>query len=475
MDVTDRQTKEVVILGAGLAGLAGGYVLSKSGRDILVIERDSEVGGLAKTMNYHGFRFDIGGHRFKTNNKSIEQLVRQLLGTDLLEVKRSSKILLHDKYFDYPLRPLNAFFGLGITTASRIIFDYIAEQFKRSYKKSQAVSLEDWVVRHFGRTLFNIYFKEYSEKIWGVDCRHICMEWVEQRIQGLSLGLAIKKALFKAGGRDLHTLTSTFLYPSLGIGQIVERLKQEIEKNNRVLTHSSVVRINHNGNRVDSIAVQTGDQRCLYNGDQFVSSIPLAALVQSLYPRPPLDVLDAAAKLRYRDLVIVTVMVNRERVTDQTWIYIPEHKIPFGRIHEPTNWSTKMAPEGKTLLVTEHFCFRGDDTWNASDDTLAERTISHLIALGFIRRQEVIDHIVLRVPKAYPLFEVGYTEHYKRICDYLKSFSNLHLIGRGGLFRYYNMDHAMESGITAAEKIIAMDIARHTTEQEQLRPTGTLP
>lgn len=451
-----NQVEDVVILGAGLAGLAAGYVLTRSGTDTLIIERDSTVGGLAKTIHRQDFRFDIGGHRFITNNKKIERFVLQeVLKGDALVVTRSSKILLRGKYFDYPLKPLNAISGLGIPIVSRIILDYAVEQLRPRFEDTQIVSLEDWVVRHFGRTMFNIYFKEYSEKVWGIDCSRICMEWIEQRIQKLSLGKAVKKALFNYSGRGVFTLASEFLYPPLGIGRIAERLKEEIEQSNRVLTNTRIVRINHCGYKIDNITTRTGNQTSMHKGNEFISSIPVATLVQLLHPKPPTDVLDAASRLRYRDLVIVTIMINRERVTDQTWIYIPEKKIPFGRIHEPTNWSRKMAPEGKTLLVTEHFCFRGDDTWSASDEDLAERTITNLVNLGFIKRHEVIDKVILRIPRAYPLFEVGYTEHHEKICDYLDRYRNLCLIGRGGMFKYYNMDNAIASGIAAAEGVMA--------------------
>lgn len=468
----NTKAKNVIILGAGLAGLTAGYQLSKAGLNTLIIERDSKVGGLAKTLEHNGFRFDVGGHRFKTDNKPIEQLVRNLLDNELLEVKRSSKILLRQKYFYYPLQPLNAVFGLGIATASRIILDYALEQIKPSKTDEQLISLEDWVVRHFGRTLFNIYFKEYSEKIWGIDCQQICKEWVEQRIQGLSLGKAIKNALFKSSKKTPHTLTSKFLYPPYGIGQISEKLKDEIDKNNRIMTSSNVVRINHNGNKVESVAIKKGGQTYQYGADEFISSIPLARIVHLLHPKPPADILDAASRLRYRDLVIVTVMIDRDRVTDQSWIYIPEQKIPFGRIHEPTNWSASMAPEGKTLLVTEHFCFRGDDTWKASDNELVDRTVENLETLGFIKRDEVTDSVVLRVPHAYPLFELGYATSYKKICDYVETFSNLHLTGRGGLFRYYNMDHTMQSGINVANKVLNMSSAIQTDQHEHPQTTS---
>ncbi|GMR19409.1 MAG: NAD(P)/FAD-dependent oxidoreductase [Gammaproteobacteria bacterium] len=490
MDDTNRQTKEVIILGAGLAGLGAGYALSNSNSrtNILVIEADTTVGGLAKTVSYRGFKFDLGGHRFKASNRETEQLIRQVLTDELLVVRRSSKILLRDKYFDYPLKPLNAISGFGIPTVSRIILDYAVEQIRQRVKDTPIVSLEDWVVRNFGRTLFDIYFREYSEKVWGIACNRICMEWMEQRIQKLSLGKAISKAIFKYRGKyngnnsasDERTLASEFLYPALGIGRIAERLAEEIKKNNSVLTDSRIVRIHHSGDRIESVSTrtgQTGSQICNHRGKEFISSIPVATLVQLLDPKPPTDVLEAASRLKYRDLVLVTIILNRERITDQTWIYIPEQKIPFGRIHEPTNWSSKMAPAGKTLLVTEHFCFRGDDTWSASDEELADTTISNLVKLGFIQSHEVIDKVILRIPRAYPLFEVGYIEQHKKICDYLDRYRNLHLIGRGGMFKYYNMDHALESGIAAAEAMMAATSETISEtfkeEREALSPTGT--
>jgi len=473
--VPNNRKTDVIILGAGLAGLAAGHALSRNGRDILVIERDPGVGGLAKTVHHAGFRFDIGGHRFKTTNPSIENLVTELMGSELLQVKRSSKILLRGKYFDYPLKPLNAFFGFGIPTATRILTDYLLERFLRARKNVPLISLQDWVVHNFGRTLFDIYFREYSEKIWGLACQEICMEWVQQRIQGLSLGLAIKHAFYKSAGRHLRTLANTFLYPPLGIGQIAEKFAAEIRRKNDILTSSRIMQIRHNGNRITGVVVQNGDTVNLCHGSEFISSIPLTTFVQLLNPKPPLPVLNTAAKLRYRDLVVVTVMIDRARVTDQTWIYIPEHSIPFGRIHEPTNWSPEMAPEGKTHLVTEHFCFRGDSTWSASDQELVTLTVTSLESLGFIKRHEVIDSVVLRIPNAYPLFEVGYAKHCEILSKYVEGFSNLVQIGRGGLFKYYNMDHAIESGIEAADMITGQHNKPDCSIQAEILATGTRP
>jgi protoporphyrinogen oxidase len=441
-------------MGGGLAGLAAGSVLTQAGLSVKVLEKGATVGGLSRTIVHGGFRFDLGGHRFFTKNKIIEEFLQSLMDGELLKLPRKSKILFRNKYVDYPLKPLNAISSMGVPMTLKAICDYALERIKRQYRVSNMVSLEDWIVSQFGRTMFNIYFKEYSEKVWGIECSKISMEWVVQRIKGLSLGTAVRNAFFGSNGNAIATLADTFTYPSKGIGRISERLKGEIDKKNSVLLNVRVKWLCHDNFQIKTAKAVNGHHSIPFEGSEVISSIPINNLVQMLDPKPPEDVLRAADKLKFRDMVIVAIMLNRERVTDQNWIYIPEQKIPFGRIHEPTNWSPQMAPEGKTLLVTEHFCFSGDATWCAVDEELADNTIWNLEKLKFIKREEVIGHVVIRVPKAYPLFEVGYRKHYDKICVYLSKFKNLHITGRGGMFKYHNMDQAIASGIEAAEKII---------------------
>lgn len=444
-----------IIMGGGLTGLSAGCVLSRAGHRVRVFERDIEVGGISRTIDSNGFRFDLGGHRFFSTDPAINSFVTDLLADELVQVGRTSKIYLRGKFFDYPLKPLNALFGLGVGTTLAAVADYGLEKARGLLRKKEAVSLEDWVVSQFGRTLFTIYFREYSEKVWGIDCSRISAEWVAQRIRGLSLSTAIKNAFFKFSGKDLPTLTDRFLYPDRGIGRIAERLQEEIERHNEVYTNTGIEQINHDGSVLQSVYVKNHVSEGLVPGEQFVASIPLPRIVQMLNPAPPAAVLQAASRLTFRDLIVVTIMLDRPRVTDQTWIYIPEKNIPFGRIHEPTNWSPKMAPPGKTLLVTEFFSTRGDALWRESDAALAGTAIDHLERLGFIRREEVLDSAVVRAHRAYPLFEVGFEKHCATIMDYLGRFENLHLAGRIGLFKYYNMDHAIGSGISAAETILS--------------------
>lgn len=454
-DIPDTERENTaVILGGGLAGLSAGFVLAEAGKSVIVLESDSSVGGLSKTIVHGAFRFDLGGHRFITKIARIRDFVTRLLKDDFLTVQRKSKIYMRRRFFDYPLKPSNAIFGLGLSATLKSISDYAGERVKGFFIPSTSVSLEDWVVRNFGRTMFNMYFREYSEKVWGVECGKISQEWISQRIKGLSLWIAIKNAFFKFSGRDVDTLADEFIYPLLGIGQISDRLRAKIEEKNPVLTNTRVTEIFHEDFLIkNAVAVNCG-QTYNMEGSEFVSSIPITTLVHILTPPLPDEVLKAASKLKYRDIVVVVVMLDREKVTDLTWLYLPERNIPLGRIHEPKNWSPHMAPAGKTHIVSEYFCFEGDSTWNTSDEELSDITVRELERMGFVRRSEVIDSCVVRVPRAYPLFEVGYTEHYNKILRYLENFRNLHISGRNGMFRYYNMDYAIESGIEAAERIV---------------------
>lgn len=440
-------------MGGGLAGLSAGYVLSSADKDIVIFEGEGSTGGLARTIVRGDFRFDLGGHRFFTKNRRIEGFVKDLLGDEISEVPRSSKIYLLNKFFDYPLRPANAFFGLGPGVTFKILTDYFYERLRRGIRPQEVLSLEDWVVANFGRTMFELYFRQYSEKVWGLPCDKISAEWVSQRIKGLSLGKAIKNAFLKFS-KDLPTLAERFLYPSLGIGRISERLEGYIRKKNNIFTNSIIERIVHNENKIEGIFVKNHNSYHFIRGHKFISTIPITTLITSLHPKPPEEILNSASLLRYRSLVIVAIFLNRPKVTDQTWIYIPEKRIPFGRIHEPTNWSKRMAPDGKTLIVTEYFCNKDDEVWRSGDSLLIENTISYMEEIGFLKHTEVINGDVVRVPTAYPILDIEYKRHYSKIIEYLGRFQNLFLAGRVGMFRYYNMDSAIESGIEAAEKAL---------------------
>jgi protoporphyrinogen oxidase len=440
-----------LVLGAGLAGLAAAYRLSQEGWEVLVLERAPCVGGLARTVVHRGFRFDLGGHRFLTSNPATLRLVQGLLQGQLLTVRRRSQIYLSGRYLHYPLRPLDALAGLGPGESLQVLAHYFLARLGHVLRPQQPRSLQDWVVGKFGRRLFELYFRDYSEKLWGTDCRRISARWVAQRIQGLSLGQAIREALLR--GKDTpRTLKEEFLYPPLGIGQIAEGFKEAVlARGAKVLTGTSVREVHHLGGHISHVLAEGPEGARRLEADVLISTIPLSALLRALRPRPR----TRPPGLRYRALIVVAVLLGRPRCTELTWLYFPERRVPFGRLHEPGNWSPLMAPEGRTHLVLEYFCTQGDYLWQASDRALARLSVEALKQLGFIRQEDVLDALVLRVPHAYPFFEVGYEALREEAFKALEGLEGLLLAGRTGQFRYLNMDHAIESGLEAASRALA--------------------
>jgi len=453
IDIDNKENK-IAVLGAGITGLTAAYLLQQMGKIPVVIERDSSSGGLAKTIDYNGFKFDLGGHRFLTNDYSLEIFVKNLLNRRYIIVPRSSTIYFNNQYIKYPLEPLDTFNKVGCLKSFQFMYDYILQkiQTRKNSGHCQDKSLEDWVINRFGRSLYNAFFKEYSEKVWGLNCTKINSDWIAQRIQNLNLAKTIKSALIIKDRNKYATLTDKFIYPTYGIGSITDNLAQTIPRNN-LLLETQILRIEHNNKKIKTIYIKRNNQPHRVNAQKFLSTIPLTSFVNLLEPRPPEDVIAAAKLLKSRDLILVTLMLSRQRVTRDSWIYFPEKHFPFGRIHEPKNWSASMAPINKTSVVTEHFCFQGDDTWQSTDTQLIEHSINSLCKLNMIDKKDVIDSLVVRVKNAYPLFEIGYRENSETISRYLNKFSNLILAGRTGEFRYYNMDQAMLSAVDAVEKI----------------------
>jgi len=444
----------VLVLGGGFAGLAAARELSAAGRETLVLEAGPVVGGLSRTETFGEFRFDLGGHRFFTHDEEVAALVGRLMGDELIDVPRSSKILLRGRYVDYPLRPANALAALGPLTTARVVADWMVEQLRAIKGKRPDISLEDWVVHRFGRTLFTIYFKEYSEKVWGLPCERISVGWVAKRIEGLSLGRAIRDAFTREHRSTVASLVDRFAYPRLGIGRVGERFAEELAPRGRVLCDARVTRVCHESGRVREVTVATPAGEQAFAADAVVSTIPLPALARLLDPAPTPAVLQAASSLGFRDLLLAAVAVDRPFVTDQTWIYLPDRAIPFGRIHEPKNWSRAMAPADQSLVVAEYFCFRGDEIWESSDEHLADLTVAGLEKLGYLERRQVSGTRIVRVPAAYPLFEIGYERHAATVRNGLSELGNLFVAGRSGCFAYQNMDHAIRSGIDTARQLL---------------------
>ncbi|HUT54625.1 MAG TPA: FAD-dependent oxidoreductase [bacterium] len=450
----DKRDIRAVIMGGGPAGLAAGKVLTDHGVKTVVLEAADGVGGLSRTHSHNGFLFDLGGHRFFTKKAELDQFLHKLMVDELINVDRFSKIYFMNKYFNYPPTFLNAFSGLGPVMSARIFGSFVLDKWK--YRNQPAVTLEDWMIQQFGRRMYEIFFKTYTEKVWGVPCTQVSAAWAAQRIKGMSMLGTIKESLMPGKKEKPVSLIGNFKYPAHGIGRISERLAQEIRKGNEIKLRARAVGVLHQHNKVTGVRVRYGDGREeVLEGTHALSSIPVTELIMILDPPAPEDVKDAARKLRYRDLTVVAIMFNRDRITEDTWIYIPDPRISFGRLHEPTNWSPAMSPPGKTSLVFEYFCFETDPVWTMPDEDLAASTLQEFakIELAPGMEQYAFDHCVVRARKAYPMHDIGHEQHLEKIKSYLEGIENLVLMGRYGQFVYNNMDHSIETGIRAAQRL----------------------
>lgn len=447
---------KVMVIGAGPAGLSAAYILAENGIDVCVLEKEDFVGGISRTVVKGNYRFDLGGHRFFTKNQELNAFLDNLLGNELINVGRQSRIYFNNKYFNYPLEPINSVFGLGLLTAQHILLSYFVQRMKKMFVRKELISLQDWVVDKFGYKMFELYFKSYTEKVWGIPCDQIAAEWVAQRIKGMSMSQAIKSALMPAHKNAPLTLLRQFRYPQLGICRICERMAEKVNHRNRILMNASVIGIKATKNMISSLVYSDpAGKPVMIAVDNIISSMPITELLQIIEPKVPNELVQCAQSLRYRDFIAVTLMLDKDRITNDTWLYIHDSKIGFGRIHEPKNWSPSMSPDRQTSLVMEYFCFENDAIWSKDDKEIVDMTIRDLVdQLGFIQDSDVIDSCVVRVKKAYPMYEIGYKKYLNRILDFLSGYKNLQLIGRNGTFRYNNMDHSIEMGIKAAHNIL---------------------
>jgi len=466
--MSETAQRTAVIMGAGPAGLATGLALTRAGWSVHVVEAAPVVGGLARTVEHDGFRFDIGGHRWFTKKDLLNHFLIDLLGDEMVMVERISRIFFDGTYVDYPLRAGNVLSHIGPMTSARAIGDFVVSKATQRLSSKPVVSMEDAYVGQFGRTLYELFFRNYSEKVWGERCSELSGDWVTQRSKGLSLFTAIKDA-FKRSDGQVESLVDRFMYPALGFGRISERMAEDIERGGgRVELGQRVVRVDHDHGRLTGITVSDGARERRIGGDVFVSSIPMTELAQVLSPAVAPSVIEASHSLTYRDLITVNLLLDRQQVTNDTWVYVHDPSVSFARLHEPRNWSPQMAPEGKTSLVLELFCEAGDELWQRTDDDLVDLVAGDLAdKLHFIEKNEVLGGFAIRSRDAYPRYGLEYRDAVSAIKTCLGSFENLNIVGRGGTFRYNNTDHAIETGLLAARHILGEDVDLDSVNSEQ--------
>jgi protoporphyrinogen oxidase len=466
MSAAEGAGGDFIVIGAGPAGLTAGYELAKLGFRPIVLEQQNLVGGLASTAQYRGYYFDMGGHRFFTKVEEVKKMWQEVLRENFLCRPRLSRIYYDGKFFFYPLRPLNALKGLGLGEGLLIVLSYLKWQLL-PYRRED--TFEQWVTNRFGKRLFQTFFKAYTEKVWGISCSELKAEWAAQRIKDLSLRTALL-SMFLKPKTTIKTLIEEFDYPRYGPGMMWNAVKSEIERRaGTVLMEAEVVRVNRTGRRIDSVVVRHHGREETIQGTNFISSMPVTEFVRRL-EQPPTAVVDAAARLRHRDFLTVVCIVNKPELFPDNWIYVHDPEVQVGRIQNFKNWSPDMVPDStKTSLGLEYFCTEGDALWTMRDEDLIQLATCELERIGLCRAADVEDGCVVRVPKAYPVYGSDYREALAVVREFVDSLENFRTIGRNGLHRYDNQDHAMLTGMLAVRSMVLgepHDLWSVNTEQE---------
>jgi len=453
----------VVIIGGGPAGVAAALELSRHAIAVVLLEADEALGGLSRTRQFQGARFDVGPHRFFTKNREIRELWRQTLGDDFLDVDRLTRIFYGGQFFQYPLSLGDTLRKVGPVTAAGFAASYLSARLRAAVAKRSPETFEEWVVAQFGRRLFEAFFQTYTEKVWGIPCRQIGAEWAAQRIKGLSLAEAIRNALRRSRGNGstasaaaakptVKTLVERFQYPRLGAGQMYEHIAARARgQSAQVLLNTKAVGLRHERGRVVAVLTEPGPEiPCAH----VLTSNPITEVVLGCDPAPPPAVSAAARALRYRGHLCVNLLVEGELFPDQ-WIYVHAREVQLGRVASYANFSADMrAPSQANPITAEYFQFPEDELYQRDDEALIEHAKGELHTMGIVQPDQVSGGFVVRHPVAYPVLELGYAPQLKTLREFLQTLENLHPIGRGGLFKYNNQDHSIATGLLAARNII---------------------
>jgi protoporphyrinogen oxidase len=455
-------TPSVAVIGAGPAGLTAAYQLCKANAGVTVLEADLVyVGGISRTARYKGFHFDIGGHRFFSKSKEVEDFWTEILPDDMLDRPRSSRIFYNGKFFAYPLKAAEALFKLGLFEATRCVLSYLKA---RAYPIKNPRNFEEWVTNQFGSRLFNIFFKTYTEKVWGMSCKEISADWAAQRIKGLSLSTAILNALWKPKpknkGEVIKSLIGSFRYPRRGPGMMWEACADKVKKmGGAIRMGCKVVGCHWDADSgLWQITYEDAEKRRFVTQAQHViSSAPMRQLAHGVTPALSNEARRAADALKYRDFLTVMLILKDKKVFDDNWIYIHDPSVKVGRVQNFKSWSPEMVPDpSMNCYGMEYFCFEGDGLWSSTDEQLIEQAKREMEQIGLGKATDVLDGCVVRQPKAYPVYDDDYAKNVAAVRDELEEkYPTLHLIGRNGMHKYNNQDHAMMTAMLCVQNILA--------------------
>jgi protoporphyrinogen oxidase len=442
----------VVIIGAGPAGLTAAYELLRLGVKSILLEREAVAGGLARTVNYKGYLLDIGGHAFFTKVPAVDRIWREVLGDDLIDRPHLSSIYYNKKFFRYPVQALDALKGLGLIESLRCGLSYVSAQLA---PQKPETSFDAWVSNRFGERLYQTFFQTYTEKVWGVPCKEIQADWAVQRMRGLSLSAVLRNAILpgrKLDRRDtVNMLAPGFSYPRKGPGMMWKRMQEMIECGGAEIVFSAPVqRIHWQPGRI--LSVTAGGRR--FAGDHFISSMPLREFFQKLEPsaRPQLHA--AVSSFRYRDFIVVAVIVRGGNIFSDLTVYIQDSHLKLGRIQNFGNWSQELIPQPETsCLGLEYFCTEGDETWSLPNEALIELAERELFSTGLLTPDQILDATIVRVKKAYPIYDEKYERGVEAARQFLTNIPNLQVVGRNGMHRYNHQDHSMLTAILAARNV----------------------
>ena len=459
-----RTSVDVAIIGAGPAGLTAAYLLTKAGYTVSVVEKDERyVGGISRTVEHEGFRFDIGGHRFFSKSKEVVDLWNEILPDDFIQRPRMSRIYYEGKFYSYPLRAFEALFNLGIFRSTLCMMSYA----KAKLMPNRNVrSFEDWTTNQFGWKLYSIFFKTYTEKVWGMPCDEMSADWAAQRIKGLSLGGAVLDGLKRSlglnkkpnDGQEVKTLLETFRYPRLGPGMMWDAARDHVVNGgNEVLMGHSFKQLSQDQGtgRWKLSSTRADGSNFVVDAKHVISSAPMRELAARIHPLPM--TMPEASNLKYRDFLTVALMIKSEDLFPDNWIYIHDSKVKVGRVQNFRSWSPEMVPDPSIACVgLEYFCFEGDGLWSSSDDDLVELAKKEMAILGLCNPDDVVGGAVVRQEKAYPVYDDEYAANVDAMRRELEArYPTLHMVGRNGMHRYNNQDHAMMTAMLTVKNIQA--------------------